>query len=297
MGGKGKYSKTKLVGKRWMFVAIIVLIILLIAGISYTVYINKTNNIVYENINEDSSSVSDNIASQSTPILINNIILGGVYDSKWVSMDRYYFKSVNKETYDIDIFTRKGKSGTFKLRSVDKSSDGLVAYATTTRTNYNDEYFAVKAESTTTAKMDKINLDNEGTEVYKNYVKKALGIYGILNSSIKIREVYEVALVPGEISYIITATNDGKTNNGVYSAVIFVNRFNEVNLIKYNYVKDVNNSSNFGIYTTKFIADLNGDKKCEIILQETKEFNTKYSVMELKNNKFYEVISAIVNNK
>lgn len=296
MSSKGKYSKTKLVSKRWITIAIIFLVLVLIASVSFTVYINVTNNIVYENINDASSSVDDNIASKSTPIVINNIILGGVYSGKWVSMERYYFKSVNKEAYDIDIFTAKGKTGSFKIKSVDKGVDAGAAYVTTTRTNYNDEYFAVKSGTTTVAKMDEITLEDNNIAEYKEYVKKALGLYGMLNGSIKIREVYEISLVPGKISYIITATNDGKTNNGVYSAVIYVSEVKDVKLVKYNYVKDVKNSSNFGIYTTKFITDLNEDKVCEIILQETKEFNTKYSVIEFNNGNFSEVLSTTIGN-
>jgi hypothetical protein len=296
MDEKGKYSKNKLIGKRWIAIVIIIFILLLIASISFVIYVNVTNSIVYENINDDSASVNDNIASQSTPIIINNIVLGAVYDNKWVSMERYYFKSTNKKGYDIDVFTRKGKTGSYKLNEVSKGTESTAAYTSTTRTNYKDEYFAVKAGSSTTGKMDAITLNDDMTKEYKNKVSKALGLYGILNNTVKIREVYAISLVPGELSYIITATNDGKTGNGVYSIVVHVNNIGEAKLIKYNYVKDVKNSSDFAIYTTKFIADLNGDNVSEIILQETKEFNTKYSVMEYRNGKFYEVLSSTIKN-
>lgn len=296
MGGKGKYSKNKLIGKRFITLVVILLLTVLVLGISFIIYVNATNNIVYENVKTESSSVNDETASKSTPIIINNIILGATYNGKWVSMERYYFKSANKKAYDVDIFTRKGKTGTFKINDVERSEDSEAAYTTTTRTNYQDEYYAVKSESTLVAKMDKIPLSEENSSVYQNHVKKALGLYGMLNETIKIREVYEVALIPGEISYVITATNEGKTNNGVYSAVVFVSNLGKASLVKYNYVKDVNKSENFAVYTTKFIADLNGDKKSEIILQETKEFNTKYSVLEYINGKFYEVLSATINS-
>ncbi|MDF2865400.1 MAG: hypothetical protein K0R72_209 [Clostridia bacterium] len=296
MSEKGKYSKTKLIGKRWIVVVVIFLVALLIAGISFMIYVNVNNNIIYENVNEDSSIVDDNIASKSTPIVINNIILGGVYNGRWVGMERYYFKSVNKQGYDIDIFTAKGKTGTFKIKNVDKGNEAGAAYVTTTRTNYKDEYFAVRSGSTTTAKMDKITLGDDNLSVYENFVKEALGFYKMLNGTVKIREVYEVALIPGKISYIITATSDGKTGSGVYSAVVYVSETENVQLVKYNYVKDVNNSSDFGIYTTKFISDLNDDKVCEIILQETKEFNTEYSVVEFNNGKFTEVLSTTIGN-
>ncbi|MDD2377151.1 MAG: hypothetical protein PHD15_05025 [Clostridia bacterium] len=296
MSSKVKYSKNKLIMRRLIPGAVIIFILLLIAYITFITYINVTNNIVYENINSDSSIVDDNIAYQSTPIVINNIILGGVYNYKWVSMERYYFESINKKLLDIDVYTKKGKTGTYKLSEVSKEDEATAAYTSTTRTNYTDEYLAVKTGNTTISKMNEVILNESNTIVYKNKVKKALGLYGILNNTVKIREVYEVALVPGKLSYIITATNDGKNNRGVYSVAIYASSMGDIKLIKYNYVKDVNNSSNFGIYTTKFVADLNGDNVCDIILQETNEFNSKYSVMELSNGKFYEVLSATINN-
>ena len=296
MSGKGKYSKNKLINKRLIFVVVIILILLLITSISFIAYINVTNNIVYNNINDDSSGVDDNIASQSNPIVINNIILGGVYNDKWVSMERYFFRSKNKEKTDIDVFTKKGKTGTFKLNEITKGNEATAAYTSTTRTNYSDEYFAVKTGNMIVSKMVLITLNDDNIKIYKDKVKKALGIYGIFNNTIKIKEVYEVALIPGKLSYVITATNDGKTNNGVYSTVIYVDDRGKARLIKYNYVKNINAASDFGIYTIKFVADLNDDNVCDIILQETREFKTKYSVMELKNNKFFEVLSATINN-
>jgi len=293
---KVKYSKNKLVVKRWTVRLAISVILLLAAYFGFNIYLSKTNMFVYENINDDSKRVNPVAATNSTPIIINNLVIGGIYNDDWVSMNQYFLNSTNKEQYDVDVFTRKGKSGTFKLNYVESDEEITAVYTTTTRTNYRDEYYAVKSGSAVVSKMDEITLDDTTTKVFENNVKEALGYYKLFNGTVKIREVYEVALVPGQISYIISATNEGKTGSGVYSTVVYVDNMGKASLVKYNYVKNVDNSEDFSIYTIKFVADLNGDQKAEIILQETKEYNTKYSVMEYTDDKFYEVLSTKINN-
>lgn len=292
----GKYSKAKLVSKRWIAVLTLLFIILLVASISFIIFINVKNSIVYENIKNNSSTVDDNIATRSTPIVVNNIVLGAVYNHQWVSMEKYFFKSTNKKSSDVDVFTQRGKTGSFKLNDVEKGANQTAAYTSTTRTNYTDEYFAAASGSVNMTRMEALKLTDSDIALYKSKVKSALGLYGILNGTVKIKEVYEVSLIQGEISYVITATNDGKTNQGVYSTVIFVDNLGKSRIIKYNYIKNVNKASNFSIYTVKFVSDLNSDGICEVIMQETKEFNTKYSVMEYDNGKFYEVLSASINS-
>lgn len=94
----------------------------------------------------------------------------------------------------------------------------------------------------------------------------------------------------GENGKIICATSDGKNKFGVYSVVIY-STGKTAKIIKYNYVKDINSSVDWPIYSLKFVYDLNMDGISEIVIQETNEYEIKYSVMEYKNNKFYEVLS------
>ena len=42
----------------------------------------------------------------------------------------------------------------------------------------------------------------------------------------------------------------------------------------------------------KFIADLNNDGTNEVIIQEVKEFEAKYDIIEFKNDNFIEVLSS-----
>ena len=62
-------------------------------------------------------------------------------------------------------------------------------------------------------------------------------------------------------------------------------------IVKYNYVKNIKSSVDWPVYSLKFVYDLNSDNVAEILLQETTEYNIKYTVMEYRNNKFYEVLS------
>ena len=50
----------------------------------------------------------------------------------------------------------------------------------------------------------------------------------------------------------------------------------------------------FGIYSFKFVGDLNGDDISEIIVQSTQEFTSTYYVLQLKNNDFYEILRSTI---
>ena len=80
----------------------------------------------------------------------------------------------------------------------------------------------------------------------------------------------------------------------MFSAVVYVDNNERVSLLKYNYIRDTKDASNWPIYSFKFIGDLNTDGVSEIIIQETKEFEVKYDVIEYKDNKFNEVLSTVI---
>ncbi len=131
---------------------------------------------------------------------------------------------------------------------------------------------------------------SDATDNDKKTVKKALGIYSMLNNTVKINEVYIVTLKSGETGRLIFATSDGKNKFGVYSAIVFATE-KKATIVKYNYVKNIKSSVDWPVYSLKFVYDLNSDNVAEIVLQETTEYNIKYTVMEYRNNKFYEVLS------
>jgi hypothetical protein len=287
----GKYSKTKIKTRRGIRLIIILLVLVLVASSTFLIYVNVKNNISFERIDDSSSFVSDDIAQNSTPVIIDNVIVGGVYENTWVSSERYYLNSKNKSNIDIDIYNIRGRAGTFKLNSLSKAGKSSAVYSVTTNTNFNDSYFAI-AKSDNNPILNTATKDLNVTEQDIKYVKKALGIYRLLNGSVKITEAYDVKLEDQMTSRLLFVTNESKNNNGVYSAVVFVDYYGKASLIKYNYIKNLKNASDWPIYSFKFVADLNSDSKSEIVIQETKEFDVKYDVLEYRNNKFYEVLST-----
>lgn len=111
--------------------------------------------------------------------------------------------------------------------------------------------------------------------------------------SVKITEVYDVVISDTEKGYVIFATNEVNKGKGAYSTVIYVSNTGKRKIIKYNYINDKNNAEDWPVYSLNFVADLNQDGTNEILIQETKEFEVKYDVIEYKQNNFYEIMSAI----
>ena len=150
-----------------------------------------------------------------------------------------------------------------------------------------EEYIAIIKSDTNimTRKLTKIG-SSENDEMY---VKKALGKYRLFNNTVKVIEVYEGYLETDQKTRIISAISKGDSKLGVYSVVVAV-KGNDARIVKYSYVKNTESSVNWPVYSIKFACDLNKDDKYEIVLQEAKETKMKYSILENKNNKYYEVI-------
>lgn len=287
----GKYSKSKLVKKRYLGVLVFIVSVLFVLGISLVLFINTNNYISYGKTIDDASQISDDIATKSTPIIINNMLLGAIYENKFVSSERYFFKSTNKENIDMNVYSSTGKTGTFKLTKTVKDAKTANIIATITRNNYTDEYIAF-VNNTNYSGVSK--LDETRYNEFVKSVKSALGFNYFLNMTIKIDSIYEISLKQGEKSYLVFVTNNGNVNSGVYNSVVYVDSNKNGKCIKYNYVKNINNASEFGIYSLKFVIDINGDNIKEIVLQETKEFKTNYLVLQNINNEFYQVLSSEV---
>ncbi len=287
-----KYSKSGLKIKRNLKLLIALFVIIIIVCSAFLVYLHVKNSIIIEKVDINASFVNDDMAKNSNPIVIDNVILGAIYDKTWVSAERYYMMSKNKSDVSIDTYNKKGKAGNYTLSSLNKVDTTI--YTETTNTNIIDEYIAVSKTNNNIM----INPATKITNVTENdvkSVKNALGIYKLLNNSVKVTEVYDIALVPGEAySRFIFATSEKNKSTGVYSAVVYVNPQGKARLIKYSYIKDVNNSSEWPTYSFKFNADLNQDGTNEVIIQETQEFNVKYDVLELRKNNFYEVLSVFM---
>lgn len=287
-----KYSKNSSKKRTLLKFLIGLLVVFLVLSVALLVYILLNNNITYEKYNEDAKFVSEDVAKNSTPIIMDNVLVGGVYDKKWVSSDRYYLNSTNKSNLEIDVYSKTGKKGKYELTSVSQASSKTV-YSAITNTNLIDEYFAI-AKSDTSAMNVAAKKRQTVTENEIKMVKKALGIYRLFNTSVKITEVYDISLSQGENFTLIFATNEVGKSTGVYSAVVCVDNMNKAKLVKYSYVRDKDKAADWPIYSLKFVADLNLDGINEIVLQETKEFEVKYSVLEYEKNEFKEVIGAVI---
>lgn len=292
----GNYSKSKLKIKGWLKILIVLFVIVLILAGAFLTYVLFNNNIVYERISDVSSNASDDEATNSTPILIDNLIVGAVYDKKWISSEKYYFKSKNKSEVEIDIYNAKGKAGKFILNSIDKSKVNSAIYAKTTNTNTIDEYLAIATGDTDIMPNPASKVKNI-TEADIETAKKALGFRKIFNSSVKITEIYEAKIDGNAYSRIMFVTNETGKSTGAYSAVIYEDSTGKTKCIKYNYIRDFKDASNWPIYSFKFVADLNKDGTNELIIQETKEFDVKYDILEYKNNNFKEILSSTMKQK
>ena len=292
----GKYSKSKLKIKGWLKIIIVLFVIIIICAGAFLTYVLLNNNIVYEKIDTSAVNVSDDEAKNSTPIIVDNLILGAVYDKKWVSSEKYYFKSDKKSEVEIDIYNKKGKAGKFILNNIDKSKLNAAIYAKTTNTNTIDEYLAV-ATSEKNIMPDPASKVQNITEADIEIAKKALGFKKIFNSSVKITEIYEAKINENAYSRIMFVTNEIGKSTGAYSAVIYEDSTGKTKCIKYNYIRDLKDASNWPIYSFKFVADLNKDGINELIIQETKEFDVKYDILEYKNNNFKEILSSTMKQK
>lgn len=288
-----KYSKGKLKLKRGIKPLIILFVALFVVSIIILLISIFSKNVVVEKIDTSPSDVSSDIAINSTPIVINNIIVGGVYENKWVAFEKYYLNSKNGEDTEVDVYSKSGKMGKYKIGKIVKDSKVTTASTTVSKSNLTNEYFATISRDNNIMTSPAKKIINIG-ESYIKDVKKALGLYLMFNSSVKITEAYDVTLSDDNKGYIIFATNEINKKRGVYSAVVYVDLSSKAKVIKYSFISDKKNAEEWPIYSLGFVADLNNDGKNEIIIQETKEFDVKYDVIEFKNNNFYEVLSGEV---
>ena len=281
-----KYSKEKLKAKRGIKVIIIILSIIAVACIAVLLFSLFSKKIVFERIDSSASNVSDDVSSNSTPIIVNNLILGATYDKKWVANEKYYLNSKNGENTEVDAYSKDGKMGKYNIGKISKDTKTASIYTTISKQNLLNEYFAIASSD--------INAMPNPAKKVNNIDERSLGMYRIFNMSVKITEVYDIVLSDIEKGYIIFATNEVNKGKGAYSAIVYVSSTGKSKLIKYNYINNKDNAEEWPIYSLNFVADLNQDGTSEILLQETKEFEVKYDVIEYKNNNFYEIMSSVV---
>lgn len=288
-----KYSKEKLKFRRLAKVLIVIFCIIAVICIGILIFSLFSKKIVFERFNSYPSNVSDDVASNSTPIIVNNLILGATYDKKWVASEKYYLNSKNGENTEVDAYSKYGKLGKYTLGKISKDSKTSSVYTNISKENLLSEYVAVASSNDNIMPNPATKIVNIDDNYIKN-VKKALGMYRIFNSSIKITEVYDICLLDNEKGYLVFVTNETNKGKGAYSAVIYLSNTGKSNVIKYNYIANKDDAQDWPMYSFSFLADLNNDGKNEVLIQETKEFEVKYDILEYNNNKFYEIMSAVV---
>lgn len=272
-------------------IVIILCVIFLVLGI-VLLTISIKNIIQVSNKDNSSINVSQDVASKSTPIVINNLLLGAIYNNDtWVSSEKYYFYGNFNTNLSLDVYTSNGKKGKFKVEEMTKDTKGSAVYISTTNSNKNAEYIAVNSDGKDIMPNPALKVNNMTDEDYDN-VKEAIGIYSLLNSSINIVEAYDINIDTTTKGRIYVVTNKSGKGMGGYSAVIYTDMSGKSKIVKYSFVANLKNSSDWPIYSFKFIADLNKDGKNELIIQETREFDVNYCVLEHRNNKFVEVLSS-----
>lgn len=277
--------------QKLIFSLIVVLVVVLIILVALFLYLNSQNYINYgpEDVTGVSETAENSTAQNASVIILNNVLLGGVNGTQWVSA-KIMYNNVSLSGTEITMYSNDGMLGTYETSKFKENSSYY--YTKTTKYPEPDEYIAVDTKNISPVlyELDKIEVSEEDEKA----VKKALGKYNLLNGSVKIVEAYQTSFYEGKLGKLYSVTSNGKNMFGVYSAVIFVSS-EHTEVIKYSYVKDTKLSSGWPVYSVKYVIDLNGDGKNELILQETTANAVKYVVEELKNNfEFKEVLKVSI---
>lgn len=277
--------------QKLIFSLIVVLVVVLIILVALFLYLNSQNYISYgpEDVTAVSETVEKSTAQNASVVILNNVLLGGVNGTQWVSAKAMY-DNVSMTGTEITMFSNDGMLGTYETSKFKENSSYY--YTKTTKYPEPDEYIAVDTKNISPVlyELDKIEVSEEDEKT----VKKALGKYNLLNGSVKIVEAYQTSFYEGKLGKLYSITSNGKNMFGVYSAVIFASS-EHTEVIKYSYVKDTKLSTGWPVYSIKYVIDLNGDGKNELILQETTANAVRYVVEELKNSfEFKEVLKVSI---
>lgn len=290
-----KYSRGKMKLKRLGFVLAILFVLMLVSGIVMLTCFCFRDDI--EKVHEDTSAknVSTDVASNSMPVVVDNLVVGALYNDRWVSATKYYTTSNLKNDLDTYVYTFNQRAGTYKIEDAYTSGDSV--YVNTSYTNYIDEYFAIPQDNTyaLSSRFQQV----EVLEKDYIYAKKALGTLRLYNSSLNISNVYSAYINDNTPVRIIEVTSrEQGLFGGVYSAVIvaFTNS-NKAKIVEYNYTKDLENTDDFPLHSAILLADLNGNGNCELVTRSVTEFKVTYGIFEYKNGKFVRVLQETIKGK
>lgn len=270
-------------------IAIALGIVAVIAVTIMLITILSQNYIIQENIK--ATNIEDNIdVSKANVIIINELLIGGLQDNKWIPAEKIYDANIVGDGISVDMFSKTAKYGTFETASLKYNKKSNIVYTTTTKTPTPEEYIAISATN------DYKNSYLKATATQDSdikAVKKALGKYRLFNNTIKIIASYDAYIKQNMPGRIIVVTSESNFF-GVYSAIIYSD-LDGSSIVKYAYVKNSEKSVSWPIYAANFAIDLDNDGISELIIQETTETTTSYTIMKYEDGVFYEVLKHTVN--
>lgn len=288
------YSKGKLKFKRLFIFLIMLFITLLLFGLILLFAFCLKDKFDISIDTNEAMNVPDDVAANSQPIVIDNLVVGALYNNTWVSASKYYLKSTKKSDLDTYVYTKDSRAGQYKIKDTYTYGDSV--FVNTSYPNYIDEYFSTPVDTySLSSQFRKVDTEEKDYE----YVKKALGVYRLYNSSMNIKNVYLGYVDINTPIRIISVTSANKgTFGGIYSAIIVSNLDdNKANILQYSYTKDLENSYDFPLYSVEFLADFNGDGISEIVTREVTEFNVTYNIFEYKKDKYVKVLCETMKGK
>ena len=289
------YSKGRMKFKRALFFILILLLLMFSSGVILLTCFCFKNSI--DIVKEDSSAtaVSDDVALNSQPIIVDNLVVGALYNNRWVSASKYYMKSNKKSDVEIAVYTKNKNAGTYKVEDIYSVENSI--FANTSYINFIDEYFATpnKDADALISNFAEISI----SEIDYIYAKEALGFLRLYNGSISVNKVYSGNIDNNTPIKIITITSESKGKfGGIYNGIIVAYpEKNKVELVEYSYTKDLDNTDDYPLYSVEFLADINGDSKSDLITRSVTEFNVSYNIFEYNKGKFVKVLSETMTIK
>lgn len=268
----------------------ILFIVIIISCVLFLFYTFSGNYITLYNDAKGKDNITTEDAKNANIIIINNLVLGGTHNEKWVSHNEFYEAQGSIPEFEVTLFSENKSYGKYKTASLKRYNNSVV-YTTVAKENLPNKYIALSSNKNYGIMPGMTKL--EPTKDDEKYVKEAIGSYDLINGSVKVTSVYATNINQAS-DKIICATSSKANFLGVYSAVVYVSQ-NTAHLVKYSYVRDTSDSDRWPVYSLEFVMDLNNEGKPEIILQETTGNDASYSVLELREeNKFYEVLKTTV---
>ena len=143
-----KKSNKKNVNKKLIPLIITFITLLVLSGM-FLIYLYTQNYITVEHIDNASSKIKSEDVTSVSPIIINNVVVGGVSDKgKWINKDNIYGKTNITKGLEIDMYNISGKMGTYEIYSVSEDKEKEVTYAVPLKNIMEEEYIATLKSDT-----------------------------------------------------------------------------------------------------------------------------------------------------